>query len=85
MISTPTFESFEPPTRTFSIQSLSTNVIYIEIGCNKVNTKNENIFNFIDDSTVSSMFRTAKTRLFQSKYMPYFIFGAVKLVELSVY
>ena len=51
-LSTPTFESFEPPTRTFSIQSLLSNVIYIEIGCNKVNTKNENIFNFIDDGTV---------------------------------
>ena len=51
-LSTPTFESFEPPTRTFSIQSLLSNVIYIEIGCNKVNTKNENIFNFIDDRTV---------------------------------
>ena len=75
MVSTPTFESFEPPTRTFSIQSLSTNVIYIEIGCNKVNTKNENIFNFIDDWTVSSMFRTAKTRLFPTKYTPYFILG----------
>ena len=59
----------------FSIQSLSTNVIYIEIGCNKVNTKNENIFNFIDDWTVSSMFRTAKPRLFPNKYTPYFILG----------
>ena len=52
MISTPTFESFEPPKWTFSIQSLLTDVICIEIGCNKVNTKNENIFNFIDGGTV---------------------------------
>ena len=77
-LSTPTFESFEPPTRTFSIQSLLSNVIYIEIGCNKVNTKNENIFNFIDDGTVSSMFWTAKTHLFQSKWIEHFILGCLK-------
>ena len=56
----PLFKVLNHRQERFRLNLFLSNVIYIEIGCNKVNTKNENIFNFIDVGTVWSSFKTAK-------------------------
>ena len=48
----PLFKVLNHRQERFRFNLFLSNVIYIEIGCNKVNTKNENIFNFIDGGTV---------------------------------
>ena len=70
----PLFKVLNHRQERFRFNLFLSNVIYIEIGCNKVNTKNENIFNFIDAETVSNLFQKAGIQLCHHKDHKVYLF-----------